>query len=101
MAYWKTAETWESPTFQVKESIHLPKTQEKAPASSDKDGGKKPDVDDLMAKLKGMPGMENIKVAILSCKCDALRAASCIQRLRVLLTFTLTPRCLAEMILTR
>jgi hypothetical protein len=49
------------PGAQVKESIHLPKKTKEAPASSNSEK-KKPDVDDLMSQLKGMPGMENIKV---------------------------------------
>ena len=50
-------------TVQVKESIHLPIKKKQAPPASD--SKEKPDVDDLMSKLKGMPGMENIKVAAL------------------------------------
>ena len=38
------------------------KKKQAPPASDSKE---KPDVDDLMSKLKGMPGMENIKVAAL------------------------------------
>jgi len=44
----------------VKESIHLPKKTREAPASSNSEK-KKPDVDDLMSQLKGMPGMENAR----------------------------------------
>jgi hypothetical protein len=44
---------------QVREAIHLPKKESKPQEQKTK---RKEDVDDLMSKLKGMPGMENIKV---------------------------------------
>ena len=47
--------------MQVKESIHLPIKKKQGPPASD--SKEKLDADDLMSKLKGMPGMENIKVA--------------------------------------
>jgi len=45
--------------WQVLEAIHLPIVpKKKAPKGKDKPE----DVEDIMSKLKGMPGMENIKV---------------------------------------
>ena len=49
---------------QVREAIHLPKKSKGSKKKSEGKGGKKEDVDDIMSKLKGMPGMENIKVLL-------------------------------------
>ena len=55
---------------QVRDAIHLPKNTKKAEdkkrnaakARSGREGGKDEGVEDILAKMKGMPGMENIKV---------------------------------------
>jgi len=48
-------------SWQVLEAIHLPVVPKKK-ARKGKD--KPEDVEDIMSKLKGMPGMENIKVCL-------------------------------------
>ena len=95
------------PGVQVKESIHLPKKAREAPASSNSE--KKPDVDDLMASLIGMPGMENIKVPFAPLlSANAVYEPTCVRCIaefhrvcNVLCSHGEDGRCSAETILTR